>query len=69
MTITLTEIFEQAFQLVDKASFRRLLTYCRPSLNEKDIPHRTKVRKEILDRAKMVEARVKDKLKVCDCFV
>jgi hypothetical protein len=50
--------------LVDKASFRRLLTYCRPSLHDSDIPHRTKLQKYILDRAAMVEQRVRDKLEV-----
>lgn len=56
----------QAFQLVDRGPFCRLLTYCRPSLQvtETDIPHRTKLRTEILERAKIVEARVKEELKV-----
>ena len=54
----------QAFQLVDRGPFCRLLTYCRPSLTETDIPQRTKLRTEILERAKIVEARVKEELKV-----
>jgi predicted aconitase len=57
-------IFLKAFQLVDKGIFRRLLTYLRPSLMDKDIPHRTKIRTEIIERAKAVEERVKAKLQV-----
>ena len=38
--------------------------YSRPSLSEADIPHRTTVRKEILNRAKLVEGRVKAELEV-----
>jgi hypothetical protein len=54
----------QAIQLIDKGPFRRLLAYARPSLAEKDIPHRTKLRKEILDRADAVQDRVRIKLQV-----
>lgn len=57
-------IFLKAFQLVDKGTFRRLLTYLRPSLMDKDIPHRTKIRTEIIECAKAVEERVKAKLQV-----
>ena len=38
--------------------------YCRPSLHDSGIPHRTKVQKEVFDRAIMVEQRIKDKLEV-----
>ena len=48
----------QAFQLVDKGAFRRLLMFTRPSLLEKDIPHRTKIHEEILLRARCAEVRV-----------
>jgi hypothetical protein len=54
----------QAFQLVDKVSFRRLLTYLRPSLLDNEIPHRTKLRTEILEQASAVEGRVKERLQV-----
>ncbi|KAJ7615255.1 hypothetical protein DFH06DRAFT_125311 [Mycena polygramma] len=53
-----------AFRLVDKKPFRVLLQYCRPSLADKDIPHRTMVRDEIEDRARLVIHRVREKLKV-----
>jgi hypothetical protein len=55
----------KAIQFIDKPAFRNLLLYARPSLQDSDIPHRTKFRKEILARAKAVEARVRDKLQVC----
>jgi hypothetical protein len=44
--------------LVDKGAFRRLLMYTRPSLSEKDIPHRTKVHEEIIFRAQKAETQV-----------
>jgi hypothetical protein len=49
---------------VDKKPFRDLLRYLRPSLTEKDIPHRTKIRKEVLKRAATAEDRVRDRLAV-----
>jgi len=55
---------EQAFQLVDKQPFRCLLTYLRPGISEKDIPHCNKLRAEIFLRAKEVENRLKDVFKV-----
>ena len=54
----------QAFQLVDKPSFRRLLQYLRPSLSERDIPHRTKIHDEILDRSKLGLSRVLETIEV-----
>jgi hypothetical protein len=38
--------------------------YLRPSLLDTDIPHRTKLRAVILERANAVEERMKEKLKV-----
>ena len=55
--INLINLF-QAFQLVDKGAFRRLLMFSRPSLSEKDIPHRTKIHQEILLRAHAAEVKV-----------
>ena len=63
--ITIIDMALQAFQLVDRGPFRRLLMYLRPSLTDKDIPHRNMLRKEILNRSKLVEARVKEELMVC----
>jgi len=56
---------DEAFQLVDKGSFRRLLQYLRPSLSDQSIPHRTKIHQEILERAKLGVQQVKEKLQVC----
>lgn len=54
----------QAFLLVEKAPFCQLLIYLYPSLTDKDISHRTKLREEILEWAKVVEESVKEKLQV-----
>jgi len=59
----LTDI-NKAFQLVDKGPFRRVLTYLRPSLSDKDIPHRQTLRNEIINKANLSEARLKELLKV-----
>jgi hypothetical protein len=48
---------------VDRGSFRRLLKFCRPSLSERDIPHRQKLRAEIVRRAAIVEGSVRENLK------
>ena len=54
----------QAFQLIDKKPFRRLLTYLRPVLEEKNIPYHTKLCAEILTHAKGIEKKIADILKV-----
>ena len=56
--------FGQAFRLVEKGPFRRLLMYLRPALADKDIPHRTFLQKEILKCAELVEAQIKTALQV-----
>ena len=55
MLDSLTDI-NKAFQLVDKGPFRRVLTYLRPSLSDKDIPHRQTLRNEIINKANLSEA-------------
>jgi hypothetical protein len=62
--IIISQRITQAFQLVDRGSFHRLIKYCRPSLSDADIPHCMTLRKEILTRTKVVEERVKEELKV-----
>jgi hypothetical protein len=62
--IELVVLEDKALQLIDKGSFRRLLTYLRPTLSERDVPHRNKLHKEILLRAETAEARVKAALQV-----
>ena len=59
----LTDI-NKAFQLVDKGPFRHVLTYLRPSLSDKDIPHRQTLRNEIINKANLSEAQLKELLKV-----
>ena len=54
----------QAFQLVDKPSFRRLLQYLQPSLSEHDIPHHMKIHNEILDHFKLGLSRVLETIEV-----
>jgi hypothetical protein len=61
---SLITIFCQAFQLVDKGPFRRFIQYCRPALSERNIPHRTKVREEIMKCAETVIERAKANLEV-----
>ena len=63
MLDSLTDI-NKAFQLVDKGPFRRVLTYLRPSLSDKDIPHRQTLCNEIINKANLSEARLKELLKV-----
>jgi hypothetical protein len=50
---------------VDRGPLRHLITYCRPSLSDTDIPHCTTLHKEVLAHAKVVQQRVKEELKVC----
>ena len=54
----------KAFSVVDKTTFRALLKYQCPKMKDSDIPHRTKLRKEILVKAGNVENRLKEHLKV-----
>lgn len=60
----LIKFVSQAFQVVEKPPFHRLLKYLRPTLSNSDIPHHTKTRDEIMARAKIVMEQVKEKLAV-----
>lgn len=62
--IELIVVEDEAFQIVDKGAFRRLLTYLRPNLAIRDIPHRTKVRDEIMARTDVAVRVIKAKLAV-----
>ena len=53
----------QAFRLVERGSFRHLLKFCRPSLTERDIPHRHTLRAEILRCAHLAEERVRENMR------
>jgi hypothetical protein len=61
-TASISNILSKALQLVDqgpfRCPFRCLLKYARPSLKEADIPHHTKIRKEILESAKKAKEHV-----------
>ncbi|THG95518.1 hypothetical protein EW026_g6148 [Hermanssonia centrifuga] len=54
---------DQAFRLVEKAAFRRLLQYQRPQTKDTEIPHHTFVREEIMRKASDVEARLREVFK------
>ena len=60
---------DEAFQLLDRLAFRRLIHYLRPALAIKDIPHRTKIREEVLARAVQAKLRLKAVLQVHYLFV
>ncbi len=51
--------YSQSFRVVDTRSFRGLLKYQRPATKEDDIPHRQKVRDEVIEKAKVVIERMK----------
>jgi len=60
---------DEAFYLLEKPVFRQLLQYLRPTLPSKDIPHRTKIRGEVVTRAVQAEHNVKEALQVCATLV
>ncbi len=60
---------DEAFYLLDKPAFRQLLQYLRPTLPSKDIPHRTKMREEVVTRAVQAECSVKETLQVRSTLV
>lgn len=60
---------DDAFYLLDKPPFRQLIHYLRPTLLTKDIPHRTKIREEILARAVEAKSKLKSTLQVRHVFV
>ena len=60
---------DEAFLLLNRPVFRQLLHYLRPSLPLIDIPHRTKIRGEVLVCAVEAESKVKTALQVRLMFV
>jgi len=60
---------DDAFYLLDKPAFRRLIHYLRPTLTIKDIPHRTRIREEVLARAVQAKSKLKEILQVRYAFV
>ena len=60
---------DDAFQLLDRPAFQRLIHYLHPTLAIKDIPHRTKIREEVLAHAEQAKSQLKAMLQVCYLFV
>ena len=56
---------DEAFLLLDKPAFHDLLIYLCPALNDRDIPHCTKIHEETLECAVQDESNVKVALQVC----
>lgn len=57
----LTELIvanDHALQIVDKQPFQSLIKYVRPNIDEKDLPHRTKMRDYILEKAQTAILRM-----------
>lgn len=49
---------DQSFLVIEKPSFRNLLRYLRPNMKESDIPHRTKLREDIMGKVGDVVERM-----------
>ncbi|GLB42145.1 putative hAT family C-terminal dimerisation region [Lyophyllum shimeji] len=54
---------DQAFTLVEKDTFRRILKYQRPATKDSDIPRRTKLQEEIMYKAGLVQRRLCERFK------
>jgi len=59
---------DDAFYLLDKPVFRQLIHYLRPNLAIKDIPHRTRIREEVLAHAVQAKSKLKATLQVRYAF-
>jgi hypothetical protein len=49
---------DQSFLVLEKPSFRNLLRYLRPNMKDSDIPHRTKLREQIMGKVDNVIERM-----------
>lgn len=58
-------IYAQSINLIENHDFRDLLLLLRESLQDGDIPHRTKLRSLILDAGLKYYDNLKQELKVC----
>ncbi|KAF5313763.1 hypothetical protein D9619_013714 [Psilocybe cf. subviscida] len=56
---------DQAFNIVEKTSFRALLKYQKPSMKDSDIPHRTKLREEVIHKTEVVMHKLMEHFKLC----
>ena len=59
---------DEAFNLLEKEAFRRLIIYLRPTLTDCDIPHRTKICEEVITRMVEGESNLKAALEVCSMY-
>ncbi|KAF8801154.1 hypothetical protein BYT27DRAFT_7262185 [Phlegmacium glaucopus] len=50
---------DQPFTIVEKGPFKAILKFQRPSTKDSDIPGRSKITEEIMEKAKVVEARLR----------
>ena len=57
---------DQSFLVLEKPSFRNLLRYLRPNMKDSDIPHRTKLREEIMGKVDDVIERMREYYKGID---
>lgn len=59
---------DDAFYLLDKPAFHQLIHYLCPNLSTKDIPHHTKIHKEVLACAVLAKSKLIKTLQVCYTF-
>ena len=60
---------DDAFYPLNKAPFCQLIHYLQPTLTMKDIPHHTKICKEVLACSVQAKSKLKAMLQVCYAFV
>ncbi|KAN0138441.1 Ribonuclease H-like domain containing protein [Lactarius tabidus] len=58
--VELVVVDDQAISLVDRAAFRHLLLFLRPTIRDCDIPHRSSIAKAIHDKAHKVRETLKE---------
>ncbi len=55
--------------MVEKKSFTALLKYQRPATTDADIPGRTKLHEEVIEKAKVATLRLKEHFKVLPFYL
>ena len=60
---------DNAFHLLNKPTFCKLLHYLHPTLAMKDIPHCTKIYEEVLACTVQAKSKLKAMLQVCHMFL
>lgn len=69
LKFTLTPRGTQAFSVVDRMAFRRLLKFQRPATKDADIPHRTSVAKAVHAKSYKVKDILKDLFAVSVVYI